>query len=105
MCVSPPAGNAARAALTERRADGEWGMIRSRFLLFLMLACCGAPVAVAAPAQKAEQLIEVIAPSKSEAAWLSIPWETDLAAARRKAAAESKPIFLWEMDGHPLGCT
>jgi len=69
-----------------------------------MLACCGAP-AVAAPAQKTAQLIEVIAPAESEQAWLSIPWETDLAEARRKAAAQNKPIFLWEMDGHPLGCT
>jgi hypothetical protein len=80
-------------------------MIPSRFVFLSMLACGGAPVAVAAPAQTAEQLIEVISPAKSEAAWLSIPWETDLAVARRKAAAENKPIFLWEMDGHPLGCT
>ena len=79
-------------------------MIRRTSIFILLLACCGAPV-VAAPAQKAAQLIEVIAPSKSEQAWLSIPWETDLAEARRKAAAENKPIFLWEMDGHPLGCT
>ena len=25
--------------------------------------------------------------------------------ARERAAAEGKPILLWEMDGHPLGCT
>jgi hypothetical protein len=31
---------------------------------------------------------------------MSSLWE-----ARRKAAAEGKPILLWEMDGHPLGCT
>ncbi|MFT4548117.1 MAG: hypothetical protein ACI8XO_004822 [Verrucomicrobiales bacterium] len=35
----------------------------------------------------------------------SIPWRTDLWEARREAAVAGKPIFLWEMDGHPLGCT
>ena len=79
-------------------------MIRKAPLFFLLLACLGLP-APAAPAQKTAELIEIIAPSKSEQAWLQIPWETDLAAARRKAVAQSKPVFLWEMDGHPLGCT
>ena len=37
--------------------------------------------------------------------WTEIPWETDLTAARRRAAREGKPLFLWMMDGHPLGCT
>jgi hypothetical protein len=30
---------------------------------------------------------------------------TSLWEARQKAAAAGKPILLWEMDGHPLGCT
>ena len=33
-----------------------------------------------------------------------VPWLTSLWEAREKAAAEGKPILLWEMDGHPLGC-
>ena len=37
--------------------------------------------------------------------WTEIPWETDLTAARQRAAREGKPLFLWIMDGHPLGCT
>ena len=37
--------------------------------------------------------------------WEQIPWQTDLWQARQRAAAEGKPILLWEMDGHPLGCT
>lgn len=44
-------------------------------------------------------------PTEAESRWLEIPWGTDLWEARRKAAAEGKPILLWEMDGHPLGCT
>ena len=37
--------------------------------------------------------------------WKSIPWETDLLKAQRMAAKDNKPIFIWSMDGHPLGCT
>ena len=37
--------------------------------------------------------------------WTEIPWMTELHAAREKAAKESKPLFMWIMDGHPLGCT
>ena len=43
-------------------------------------------------------------PSEDEA-WRTIPWETSLLAAQARAAAEEKPIFIWAMDGHPLGCT
>jgi hypothetical protein len=40
-----------------------------------------------------------------DAAWRSIPWELDLLKAQRMAVEQSKPIFIWSMDGHPLGCT
>jgi hypothetical protein len=48
-------------------------------------------------------LHKAVAP-KAEA-WATIPWEPDLATARRKAAREGKPLLMWVMDGHPLGCT
>ena len=38
-------------------------------------------------------------------AWRTIPWKLTLLNARDQAARESKPVFLWAMDGHPLGCT
>ena len=37
--------------------------------------------------------------------WRSIPWKISLLDAQRVAVAEKKPIFIWAMDGHPLGCT
>jgi hypothetical protein len=37
--------------------------------------------------------------------WQSIPWKVDLLEARAAAAREGKPLFLWSMNGHPLGCT
>jgi len=39
------------------------------------------------------------------ASWKTIPWEISLLDAQAKAAKERKPIFIWAMDGHPLGCT
>lgn len=51
------------------------------------------------------QVQALIAPGEGEQDWLRIPWETDLETALSKAAREAKPVFLWEMDGHPLGCT
>lgn len=50
------------------------------------------------------QVRTVIKPQRNEDKWASIAWRTDLWAARQEAAAASKPILLWEMDGHPLGC-
>ena len=41
----------------------------------------------------------------AEAAWSSIPWQTSLLAAQNMAVRDQKPIFIWSMDGHPLGCT
>src|SRR5262245_28815876 len=34
-----------------------------------------------------------------------LPWMTDLNEARKKAAAEGKPLLVWVGDGHPLGWT
>ena len=47
----------------------------------------------------------LVKPGADEDKWTQIPWLTNLWEARRRAAAEGKPILLWEMDGHPLGCT
>jgi hypothetical protein len=43
-------------------------------------------------------------PRPEEEKWLQIPWMTDLWEARKKAAAQGKPILLWEMDGSPMAC-
>jgi hypothetical protein len=37
--------------------------------------------------------------------WAEIPWQPNLVQARERARRENKPIILWLMDGHPLGCT
>lgn len=42
---------------------------------------------------------------EADAPWRSIPWRVSLLDARQEAAKQKKPIFIWAMDGHPLGCT
>jgi hypothetical protein len=59
-------------------------------------------------AVRREQIAEILAmvePRLEELKWLSIPWQTDLWEARQLAAREGKPLFLWAMNGNPLGCT
>jgi len=51
-----------------------------------------------------ETLHRQLQPSGDEA-WRTIPWKTSLLDAQAVAAAGNKPIFIWAMDGHPLGCT
>ena len=43
--------------------------------------------------------------STDDELWRSIAWRIDLLEAQRDAVNERKPIFIWAMDGHPLGCT
>ena len=51
------------------------------------------------------RLHPTIMPRPGEAPWADVPWETDLWEARKKAAAQGKPIFVWSANGEPLGCT
>jgi hypothetical protein len=64
-----------------------------------------APAAELIPSDQFRALHALIKPRAGEAAWQEISWLTDLAEARRKAAAEGKPIFVWSASGEPLGCT
>ncbi|MCU0703257.1 MAG: hypothetical protein MUF18_04620 [Fimbriiglobus sp.] len=65
-----------------------------------------------APTTAAEQLTDdqfakvrkAVMPADGEDDFAKIPWLTSIWDARIKAAKEGKPILLWEMDGHPLGC-
>jgi hypothetical protein len=51
------------------------------------------------------EILDYVQPKPDEVRWQAIPWQTDLWQARRLAAEQGKPIFLWAMNGNPLGCT
>lgn len=44
-------------------------------------------------------------PRVDEERWTEIPWIGELWEARQKAYREKKPLFIWAMNGSPLGCT
>ncbi|MDA7980779.1 MAG: hypothetical protein MPJ50_18645 [Pirellulales bacterium] len=46
-----------------------------------------------------------IQPDLSELAWEDIPWLTTFKDGIAAADAADKPLLLWTMNGHPLGCT
>jgi hypothetical protein len=56
-------------------------------------------------ADRFDPLVQLILPAaeRGETKWLEIPWMTDTLAARRKAAAEDKPVVVWSMSACPLG--
>ena len=46
-----------------------------------------------------------ILPDTGELAWEQIPWATTFKDGVVAADAAGKPLLLWAMNGHPLGCT
>ena len=52
-----------------------------------------------------DERIQSVLPGADEEKWLKVAWVSDLARGRFEANAARKPIFLWLMNGDPLGCT
>ena len=86
--------------------------MKPRTLVEVIALICSAASASAADqknttfnAQEFAKLHALIKPAPDEAQWAQVPWmpSTDIWAARQKAAAEGKPVFLWYMAGEPLG--
>jgi hypothetical protein len=52
-----------------------------------------------------EEVREHVLPSDDELAWQRLGWRASLWEGVIDAQALEKPIVLWAMNGHPLGCT
>ena len=48
---------------------------------------------------------DYVASRDDERAWARLPWLPTFHAGLEAAAAADKPLLLWTMNGHPLGCT
>jgi hypothetical protein len=77
---------------------------RSFSLALLMVVVPAASSADKLTDEEFRRLHAQLQPATDEP-WLTIPWKTSVLDAQRAAAAQKKPIFIWAMDGHPLGCT
>ncbi len=84
-----------------------------KFLL-LVIFFTGMLPEMVAQAQSREKLakdpIDIAQTCKSirqpkDAIWRTANWKTDLLDAQKLAVERQKPMFIWAMDGHPLGCT
>ena len=101
----PAAASASMGLLMDR---GAFMRSVSRLLILGAAVLTGGQRASAVEPIRPEQfsrLQALIKPDPNEDKWTQIPWLTDLWQARKIAAEQGKPILLWEMDGHPLGCT
>jgi hypothetical protein len=68
-----------------------------------VLTACGWAALAAAqkttPPESFPRLHALIKPQSGESKWARVPWLTDLQEARRRAAAQDKPLFLWRSGG------
>ena len=46
-----------------------------------------------------------LAPAADELRWREIPWQSTLTDGLELAVRSDRPLLLWLMNGHPLGCT
>ena len=46
-----------------------------------------------------------VRPTSAELAFEAIAWIPNFAEGLQQADAQGKPLLLWAMNGHPLGCT
>jgi hypothetical protein len=81
-----------------------------------LLAACGAeapapaessngPAAGGLDLAKLQTYRALVLPKDSERAWEQVEWQTSYEAGLRASSAAQKPLLLWVMNGHPLGCT
>lgn len=52
--------------------------------------------------QRFDELMKLVVPAEKTQ---QIDWLPDLISAQKAALDQKKPMFIWSMDGHPLGCT
>jgi hypothetical protein len=55
--------------------------------------------------QTFERWRDYVRPKAEEECYLQIPWRESFFIAINEARQTDRPILLWAMNGHPLGCT
>ncbi|MBX9693139.1 MAG: hypothetical protein K2Z81_12190 [Cyanobacteria bacterium] len=87
-------------------------MIRTVLLVLSISISCSVamaqsikPTSVAGDMKALDERIASLLPTEQEDRWRTIPWRTNLLSARAEAQEMNRPMFLWIMNGHPMGCT
>ena len=89
------------------RSAGPRYSLLGLLALFLVSGGCaaGAPSSFSLTADNYASVREQVLPKQSELAWMQIPWRPSFHEGVAEARAQGKPVLLWVMNGHPLGCT
>lgn len=74
-------------------------------MLALLLAACTLGAAPELNDDTIDQIADAIRPRAAEVAFLDIGWHESFHSAVNEARETNRPILLWAMNGHPLGCT
>ena len=93
-----------------RRAFGLTLLASGLLIAGLALALAQAASPISSPTvtlteQNYEAWRDHILPQDVEWEFQQIPWLPSYAAGLTEAARQEKPLLLWTMNGHPLGCT
>ncbi len=70
-----------------------------------IVAVTGLPAVAVESVQSLDAKISAVLPTSDEDRWLTIPWRTNVMQARLDAQNLNRPMFLWIMNGNPMGCT
>ncbi len=74
-------------------------------LVTTVLAAAMAPAVVVPDAGNYQYWLKFIQPDSREQAYKEIDWRNKFWPAVQEAKQLGRPILLWTMNGHPLGCT
>jgi hypothetical protein len=74
-------------------------------VLSLVLAVCTLGAVPELNDETFDQLADAIRPREAEVEFLKIGWHESFHSAVNEAREANRPILLWAMNGHPLGCT
>jgi len=80
---------------------------RSRFVIAVgvTIALAGSTTAQELTDATYAKWRDYVLPTEKDLAYKAIPWRASFWEAVVEAQAKDRPILLWAMNGHPLGCT
>ncbi len=77
-------------------------MIRAPLLVPLLAAVC---VAQPTLGEQWCAVRDAVLPGDSDAGWRAIRWHETMTEGLLEGQRTQRPVLLWAMNGHPLGCT
>lgn len=75
------------------------------FSAFFLAGCYNTNNDFSLTAENYEIWFDYITPPENELLWRSVPWRSSFKEGLIDADKYQKPLLLWAMNGHPLGCT